>query len=801
MCSALRARPLTDAARFAAYVRSTWDSHTVHMLGRICEIVDLQTVDDLMGKMMHLASHLMSIPDGASHALRTVVWLKSHVTRCNVAFTKADVIRWPREADTLFDQLLMQPRPKDKPIQFYDCATPRRELWHAYNSARCRSIAQTRARQLASPAGIPPCFPISSERMLYVLDIYAHREIEGKVWLAVGTHLPEELTEEVFQYVLAAEEIPLVTYIRNEDKTLHRAKKRVVEVARDAPRDIYNFCISTFIRLYIANSTVTALEIAARPGAGRTSVLKVPVHERYTIPNAVTHHTSPDAMTLLSMLRPRWTIKYALAAIALTSFAVYTVLDMPLLSNRLPQYTGEYKVGTIDIEVPVERQRLSEAVFKHGRKPAFELETVLFSLYYPAVKDARSRKPKHLWFPKPIALQAEGYAKLAKVSNFFTNRIFALGLWTLAGSLTIPAAVDVPIVGTVKNYRDYETEHPIDDYGLPEYPVIVFSHGFASSRTDYTQYCGELASRGFVVATIEHRDGSGPGSLVMRDGTTTKRSVNSASELDPSPDNPALKVTQLAFREAEIIETVRVLRQINDGLGNNVFKTNARKEGKDLPEWRGRLNLGRVVIAGHSYGATGAMQALKGGHVYARPFVGGIILDPGKSSGPLNEDIRVPLLIINSESWSKISSDFYGRPHFDVVRDIARKVLDESHIYAWFVTSKGTAHPSVTDAPLIEPFLLSWTTGSTIDVKEGLRQYVKATEEFMLYLKDGHRRGILSEEVTHPEYEHDIRDEVSKASMPKEIDEYWRIHVAPSTGCAYPGMCGVDHDHAARPPW
>ncbi|KAK0282418.1 hypothetical protein LTR91_009006 [Friedmanniomyces endolithicus] len=209
MCSALRARQLTDAARFAAYIRSTWDSHTVHMLGRICEIVDLQTADDLMRKMMHLASHLMSIPDGAPHALRTVVWLKSHVTRCNVAFTKADVIRWPQEADTLFDQLLVQPRPKDKPVQSYDCATPRRELWHAYNSASCRSIAQTRARQLASPAGISSCFHISSERMLYVLNINAHREIEEKVWLAVGTHLPEELNEEV---------VLVPDYLREENK-------------------------------------------------------------------------------------------------------------------------------------------------------------------------------------------------------------------------------------------------------------------------------------------------------------------------------------------------------------------------------------------------------------------------------------------------------------------------------------------------------------------------------------------------------------------------------------------------------
>lgn len=45
---------------------------------------------------------------------------------------------------------------------------------------------------------------------------------------------------------------------------------------------------------------------------------------------------------------------------------------------------------------------------------------------------------------------------------------------------------------------------PLDSH-QNKFPVVVFSHGVGGNRTTYTTICCELASRGFVVAAIEHR--------------------------------------------------------------------------------------------------------------------------------------------------------------------------------------------------------------------------------------------------------------------------------------------------------
>ncbi|KAI0385582.1 alpha/beta-hydrolase [Hypomontagnella monticulosa] len=501
--------------------------------------------------------------------------------------------------------------------------------------------------------------------------------------------------------------------------------------------------------------------------------------------------------------RPRSGLAWRYIICSLIAFyLVYCyAFSLPLFAHPLPEYSGPYTVGTVDIETPLASPRVIDTVrFKDTKEDAFKLETVLFTLYYPAPQDATSLKPKHDWIPKPVSATAAGYAKFAHISNPVINKLLTGAITALVGGIKIPAEVDVPLadlvatVTEVPETRDDNAElAKVVHIGKNGHPVIVFSHGMASSRTDYTHFAGELASRGYVVAMLEHRDGSCPGSVVMRDSGLEHvklafdvPDVESGSGKELSVDE--FKRAQLDFREAEIEEAVRVLKLINEGHGEEVYRKNARSEGSDLTNWKGRLNTADMVIAGHSYGATGAMQALRGGPSARRPFKGGIILDPGKQSGRLNDDIRVPVLVIHSNSWSSKSSVFYGRAHFDTVLDIVENNVLRG-MPSWFATSLGTSHPSVTDAPLLEPLLLSWTTGARINVYEGLRQYVHVSEDFLWFLATGEKRSLLREKAEFPQYDEgkgfgiwqpSQGDTEEAGGARYDWRKYWQVHVSPN---------------------
>ncbi|KAI1766813.1 PAF acetylhydrolase [Hypoxylon sp. FL1150] len=529
-------------------------------------------------------------------------------------------------------------------------------------------------------------------------------------------------------------------------------------------------------------------------------------------PPATGPKTPAPAVFCRRRLRWRYVLGAATAIYVLYRYA----FSLPLLARPLPPYSGPYAVGAVDIEVPVAEPRVIDgAVFKDTEENAFELESVLFTLYYPTTTtpdvDTRPKSKHHhhhYWVPQPISATGRGYAKFAGIDGFFfLDKVVTAGLWALVGGIEIPAVVDAPLAdlaAAVSAAVEEEEEEDMTEVRKVVHiqkrghPVVVFSHGMASRRADYSHYAGELASRGYVVAVLEHRDGSSPGSVVLTrpgDREDRVRLMFDAPEVQTTAKPGARTLTvdefkraQLEYREAEMEEAVRVLRRINEGDGSAVRKENARGEGSDLASWKGRLNTEEMVVAGHSYGATGAMQALRGGPSVERPFRGAVILDPGKASGRLNDDVRVPVLVVHSNSWSAKRSVFYGRPHFDTVFDIVENNVLRG-VPSWFATSLGTAHPSVTDAPLLEPLLLSWTTGARIDVDEGLRQYVHVTEDFLWFLTTGEKRSLLAEKAEFPQYDEGSGFGMWKPGQNGSVDvegpwddwrKYWQVHISPN---------------------
>lgn len=153
---------------------------------------------------------------------------------------------------------------------------------------------------------------------------------------------------------------------------------------------------------------------------------------------------------LFVLARPRLTWRYVLVA-GISTYVFYCLVrQSPLLASKLPKHTGPYEVGTIDIEAPLDEPRLiSNTTYSDGGEPAFKLETVLFSVYYPAVDRARSSK-RHYWIPKPVSLKAEGYARFLHVNNFIVRPILSFVLWGIAGGITQTAKVDVPMLSTLR---------------------------------------------------------------------------------------------------------------------------------------------------------------------------------------------------------------------------------------------------------------------------------------------------------------------------------------------------------------
>ncbi|ESZ97347.1 hypothetical protein SBOR_2277 [Sclerotinia borealis F-4128] len=453
-----------------------------------------------------------------------------------------------------------------------------------------------------------------------------------------------------------------------------------------------------------------------------------------------------------------------------------------ILRTPLPYYSGPYSVGQMDIEVPVRQPRTFSNI-KREHKHVLNLETVLFSIFYPSgfgsgegvSPEGEKKWSRSTWLPRPRVETAKGYGKFAGIPPWLTVAFFGMttAFTKLPAFRNAKLATHWPPENSRESEAGYQTknsagEPPPGEPESPCFPLLIFSHGLGGTRTTYSSVCGEFASYGFVVVAVEHRDGSGPRTFVNLPKTGDKfgsENVDYSDEArergyerfdyvfpegnakDTFPGNEQgvdgiLRSAQIQLRLAEIEEAYYVMTQIHHGNGSLVAQANLREsspgrmggssrglKGIDWESWKNRFHLQQVTMLGHSFGATTAVEALRY-QTKRFPYISqGILYDPwGGAIQPADCEseyqIHSPLLCINSEAF------MYWPSNFSRIMSLCREAKSQGTL-CWMLTVRGSVHISQSDFSLLYPKVSSFLLKMTVNPRRALDLNINASLEFL----------------------------------------------------------------------
>ncbi|TWU73467.1 hypothetical protein ED733_005098 [Metarhizium rileyi] len=279
-------------------------------------------------------------------------------------------------------------------------------------------------------------------------------------------------------------------------------------------------------------------------------------------------------------------------ATAASKLASYLARLSPV--PAFPEYTGPYKVGTVDVEIPITDLNSPSPAPIH----AADISTVQFRVFYPAVPE--SNQKYITWLPNPQRHHVSAYTKFVGIGS------------TLADILSfLPRHLHYTMIPAHENA---EASEPPEK----RWPTMIFSHGLGGGRNSYSYIAGSLASHGVVVFCPEHRDGSAVVSFTRLANQPGRFFSSTARRIVPYTRIPH-QVTPEVYEAREDQLRVRLweLGLIHDAIlaidrGRNF--TNMNLTTPTLKQFVGRLDVhepGHIILGGHSFGAATVHQFLK----------------------------------------------------------------------------------------------------------------------------------------------------------------------------------------------
>ncbi|XP_069831954.1 platelet-activating factor acetylhydrolase isoform X2 [Dendropsophus ebraccatus] len=338
----------------------------------------------------------------------------------------------------------------------------------------------------------------------------------------------------------------------------------------------------------------------------------------------------------------------------------------------IPQGKGPHTVGCTDL------------MSDHSIQGSF------FRLYYPCVDSDEYEDA--VWIPKREYYL--GLADTLRLNRTIVDFIFS----HYFGSVKCPAKLNAPFKP-----------------GEEKYPVVIFSHGLGAFRTLYSAICIGLASHGFVVAAVEHRDESASATFYFKEHSSTDSCEEEQEECDPleevwlynrtpkpGADEFPLRFEQVQKRADECLQALDLMLDINAGKPI----TNALPSNFSWLLLKDSIDVQKVAVAGHSFGAATAIKALG----RDSRFRCGVALDAWMFSlrDEIFSTIHQPVIFVNSEKFQWVDNV------------LLMKKMDSTSVDRKMITIKGSVHQSFPDFT----FLTGYLIGKIFKLKGEIDPYV-----------------------------------------------------------------------------
>ncbi|NXV41367.1 PAFA2 acetylhydrolase, partial [Uria aalge] len=328
-------------------------------------------------------------------------------------------------------------------------------------------------------------------------------------------------------------------------------------------------------------------------------------------------------------------------------------------SLALPLGNGPHQVGCADVMVGHTRQGL------------------FLRLFYPCLPRAGAERP--LWIPR--------YEYCGGLADFAhrSRRWCAPLLNAAIGACRVPVSWNGPFKPCSRRY-----------------PLIIFSHGLGAFRTLYSSVCSELASWGFAVAALEHRDHSASATYFCP-------AEAGSEEWIPYQHVPQGQ-KEFYFRNKQVpgwgAKGSSSLPPFGTGSSSLSFLQDS-------------IDLTKVAVVGHSFGGVTAVLAL----VKEPSFRCAVALDAWMFplENAVYPEVPKPVLFINTEK-------------FQTPESVAKmKRLSSRNSQTKIITILGSVHQSQTDFTFLTGKLLSRIFGArgTLDPYKGLDITSRAALAFL----------------------------------------------------------------------